>query len=161
MLKRMSKTKKNTVAHYELLYVISNQYTENEIKPIIEKISDLIKKNKGEITLIEEWGKKKLAYKIKTFAFGYYVLVEFDVEAINIKDIDHALRMSKEILRYMIVVKKKKTPQEIKEVQKRMEKRKEEDKKKEKAEKEKGTGEVNLSELDKKLDKILDTNDLI
>ena len=54
----MAKNKKSVTPHYELLYIISNKFTEEEIKPIIEKVSKVITDNKGEITYTEDWGKK-------------------------------------------------------------------------------------------------------
>ena len=111
----MSKTKSGDIPHYELLYLISNKFSENEIKPIIEKINSLILSNQGKITKSEDLGKKRLAYPIKGFRFGYYGLVEFDLPGVNLTNIDRALRLMSEILRHQVVLKTVKTAEQIEE----------------------------------------------
>ena len=63
----MAKNKTTENFYYELLYIISNKYSEDEVKPIIEKVEKIIKENGGAIISAEEWGKKRLAYPIIIF----------------------------------------------------------------------------------------------
>lgn len=161
----MSKTKSDNTPHYELLYLVSNKFTEDEVKPIVEKVNSAISNSGGVITLSEDMGKKKLAYPIKGFRYGYYNLVEFDMQGINLMNFDHALRMMNEILRHQIVIKTVKTAEQIERGRKIAEKiaaknAQEEKQAKEKA-KETDKDKVELKDLDEKLDKILETSDLI
>jgi len=172
----MAKNKKSEIPHYELLYIISNKFTEDELKPIMETVTKFIENNKGTITYTEEWGNKKMAYSIQHFKYGYYNLIEFDAEAKNLQEIDKQLRMSGDVLRHQIVTKEARTVEEIKEQKEKEEKiiakqkeqnNKETEKKEKKEEKPKEVKrkstkpKVNLNDLDEKLDKILDTNDLL
>ena len=72
----MSKTKPSGAGHYEILFVISNRFTEDEAKQSIAKVEKLVTDADGQITLNEYWGKKKLAYPIKHETYGYYQLFE-------------------------------------------------------------------------------------
>jgi small subunit ribosomal protein S6 len=164
----MSRTKSSSIPHYEMLYIISNQYTEDELKPINEKVEKLIIDNGGTITYGEVWGKKRFCYPIKTFSFGYYFLVEFDVEGAKLAVIDKNLRMSSEVLRHQITSTIKRTAQEIKQEKEAIEKKMvdtkiakniEEEKKDEEVKKD--SKKVDLKDLDERLDKILDTDDLL
>ncbi len=203
----MSRTKKITEPHYELLYIVSNKYTEQEIAPIAEKIKTLIKESDGEVTYTEDWGKKKLAYPINHFNHGYYFLIEFDLAGAKLNWVDTEIKHMSEILRHQIVSKKKRTLDEInnekrileKQAKRAAEKRAEaeaeelrpsgpakktaykrkddpvvavpekkeskdeilEEKKKEEKPKSKEEVQLNLDKLDEKLDKILDTDDLL
>lgn len=163
----MAKNKSSEIPHYELLYLVSNKFTEDELKPILEKVTKIIGDKGGKITLTDEWGKKRLAYPIKSFAYGYYTLIEFDSEGINVKEIDRALRMMNEIMRHQIINKRVKTAEEIaeeKEIAKKIAKKQKEEKKTEveqEEKKEKDKNKVELEDLDQKLDKILDTDDLL
>jgi small subunit ribosomal protein S6 len=161
----MSKTKKTDTPHYELLYLVSNQYAENEVKPIIEKVDKIIEEKGGKITLKEEWGKKRLAYPVKNFIYGYYILAEFDLMGEKLAEVDRALRMMNEVLRHQIVVKKIKTAKEI-ETDKRIAEKiavraVEEKREAEETEKAKDKKKIDLGDLDEKLDKILETDDLL
>ena len=168
----MAKNKSSEIPHYELLYIISNKYSENELKPIIDKVKKIISDQGGKITFTEEWGKKKLAYSIQHFNFGYYNLVEFDLIGEKLSSVDRTLRLDREILRHQIVNKKVKTEKEIekeKEIAKKIDAKKQQEIKKaekkeekpEKKEKKEKKEKIDLKDLDKKLDKILDTDDLL
>ena len=161
----MSKVKSGETPHYELLYLISNKFSEDEVKPIMEKVSSLIADNQGQITKSEELGKKRLAYPIKGFRFGYYNLVEFDMAGENLINVDRALRMMNEILRQQIVLKAIKTEEQIAQDKKIAEKIAARNVEEEKAVKEKiketDKDKVDLKDLDEKLDKILETDNLL
>ena len=163
----MSRTKSSEIPHYELLYIISNQFSEDEVKPIVEKIETLIVSNQGKVTLAENLGKKLLSYPIKGFRYGYYILAEFDMVGESLINVDRALRMMNEVLRHQIITKVVKTAEQIAEDKKiaekiaaRNDKAEKEEEKKEKT-KEADKEKVDLKDLDEKLDKILETNDLL
>ena len=109
----MSKTKKASNKHYEILFIIPNKYTDDEARQVYERVEKIIADNGGQITMREYWGKKRLAYEIKQNAFGYYGLFEFDLEGENLATVDSALRLSTEVLRHQIVAKKTKTALEL------------------------------------------------
>ena len=177
----MAKNKKSIIPHYEMLYIVSNQFTEDELKPIVAKVNKLIEEKGGKITYSEDWGKKKFAYPIKHFNHGYYNLVEFDMEGRTLQEVNTIMRMDSEILRHNIVARSLRTLEEIKAENKKSEeiarqkftKEKEEETKEtapkakakaktvEEAPKEKAKEKVNFKELDEKLDKILETDDLL
>lgn len=163
----MSKTKSSVIPRYELLYIVSNKFSEDEVKPIVEKVNKSIADNGGTIVSSADWGKKRLAYPIDGFYYGYYSLVEFEMPGENLAKVDRMIRMSNEIVRHQTVTKKVKSAEAIARDQKIAEKIAaktiEEEKvvaAKEKA-KEKDKDKIDLKDLDDKLDKILDANDLI
>lgn len=152
----MSKVKASGNSRYELLYIISNEFSEDEVKPIAEKVNNLIKDNQGEIIRAEEWGKKRLAYHIKKFQYGYYNLVEFNLPGSSLAKVERSIRLANDILRHQIVRKdprKAVKPRVVRETEVVKPVKKEE-----KTEKEKIT---DLKDLDEKLDRILETSDLI
>lgn len=172
----MSKTKRAGVGHYEILFIIPNKFTEDEAKKLTEKIEGIITTDGGKITLKEFWGKKRLAYKIKQNEYGYYGLLEFDLEGANLAKIDYDMRLSADILRHQIVVKKAKTEEQLKreaeirvkidskkaEAEKQSAEKEEGEAKSKKAEKaEKVENKANLGNLDEKLEGILNADDLI
>lgn len=167
----MSKVKKTGLEHYEILYIIPNKFTEEESRKMVKKVKTVIEENSGAITYEENWGKKKLAYPIDHNNYGYYNLFEFDCDRQKMVRINKLLEMDQDILRHLIIKKKVETEEE-KESQKKIaekiaakniERKAEEEKKEEKAEKkQKETKKkVDLEELDDKLEKILDTDDLL
>ena len=155
---------------YELVYLISNKFSESELEPITNSVIKLIKDNGGNIINEENWGKRKLSYPIEHFFNAYYIIVEFELIPEATQKIEKHLRLSEEILRHLIVVKRVKTQEEIEHEQKIAKERAEQQaeriaervKEKEggptvkpKAEKEEKK-KIDIKELNEKLDKILD-----
>ncbi|MBD3359726.1 MAG: 30S ribosomal protein S6 [Candidatus Buchananbacteria bacterium] len=161
------------IEHYELLYIVPISYSVDELKPITEKIIKLIKDYNGEITKEEDLGKLKLAYPIKQQSHGYYQLVEFKLPTNVLKSLNESLRLINEVLRFLIVKKKIKTEKELikeKALQDKLAKKKEEaiekikaakEEPKEKTQEKDGQDKVSLEDLDKKLDELLDTDDIV
>lgn len=138
----MSKVKSTKPQLYELLYIIPNNFTEEEAQKIHDKIKETITQKGGEISFEESWGKKKFAYPIDHFNHGYYNLVEFTSKRENVNDINYFLRFSDEVLRHQVVAikysntEKKKAAEKIaeKEEEERVQKEKEEAQKQEEQE---------------------------
>ena len=158
--------------NYELLYIIPNQYTDDEAKKIKEKIDAMLKGFGAVLGLEENMGKKKLAYPIGQVAHGYYFLNEFELEdGSKLNEINNNLRLDKEILRAQIIVKKKLTPEQIEKARKREAARSR--MMKESAEKEATQAssapkaarpepkKTEMKNLDEKLEEILKSDDLV
>ena len=58
---------------YEALYIIVPNQDEETTKASVEKFKGIVESNGGEVTAIDEWGKKRLAYPINYKTEGYYV----------------------------------------------------------------------------------------
>ena len=90
---------------YELLVIIDPKIDNEKIETTIEAVKNLITEGKGEITEEEKWGVRKLAYEIKKREEGYYVYFEFSIEPDKIEEIKNKMRLTKEIMRFMILKK--------------------------------------------------------
>ena len=60
---------------YEVMYVIDPALEDGARVELINRFSELVKKNGGEIDRVDEWGKRRLAYAINYKTEGYYVLM--------------------------------------------------------------------------------------
>lgn len=89
---------------YELTYIIDTGLEETARKELIEKYTELLKQNGGEIEKVDEtWGKRHLAYPINDMLEGWYVLVTFKSESELPKEIERNLQNNDKILRYLII----------------------------------------------------------
>lgn len=93
--------KKNAL--YEVLVIANSALSDDEIAKQVSDIENVIKKTKGSVNNIEKWGRKKLAYEIKRFSEGYYILIYFTGAPETISELDRILKINDNILRHMIV----------------------------------------------------------
>ncbi len=87
---------------YETLYIINPTLEEEEIKNVVEKFKVLIQNNGGEVTDINEWGKRKLAYTVKEINEGYYVLMHIKAEPVVVQNLERVFKITDEVIRYLI-----------------------------------------------------------
>ncbi len=91
------------MSNYELVLIISPEVTDEEMPDFIAKVGDLIGKVGGTVDEVNQWGKRQLAYPIKRFAEGNYVLSKVNLKPNVTKDLDASFRLSGKILRHLLV----------------------------------------------------------
>ncbi|HEX6462383.1 MAG TPA: 30S ribosomal protein S6 [Candidatus Saccharimonadales bacterium] len=96
---------------YELTVLIHPDLEIDLEKPL-KKVRDIITNNGGTITKEDNWGKKKLAYRIKNEDFATYVYFELELPAEVIKKVDSTLNITDEVLRHLLVANDPKRPTE-------------------------------------------------
>ena len=89
---------------YETIFIVNATLTEEAINAVVEKFTNLIAAN-GEITKIDQWGKRRMAYAIDDMAEGYYVLVEFDSKPDFPAELDRIYKITDGVIRSTIVAK--------------------------------------------------------
>lgn len=90
---------------YEVMYIIKPELGEEQNTAVIEKLKGLVENNGGEVTKLDKWGNRKLAYEIKRSREGFYVLMEFNGEPDTAAELDRIIRITDEVLKHMIVLK--------------------------------------------------------
>ncbi len=101
--KQIPQTEDNRVHDYELVVIISPEVVDDALETKIDDISKLITSKEGIISSVDQWGKRKLAYPIKHFAEGNYVLAQFRMNPKWGKELEENLLISEEILRHLLV----------------------------------------------------------
>ena len=89
---------------YETIFIVNATLTEEAIKGLVEKFTNLIAAN-GEIAKVEEWGKRRMAYAIDDMSEGYYTLVEFYAKPDFTAELDRIYKITDGIIRSIIVAK--------------------------------------------------------
>ena len=57
---------------YELAVVVSAKIEDEERAQVIDKCKALVERFGGTITVVDEWGKKRLAYEVQKMKEGFY-----------------------------------------------------------------------------------------
>ena len=95
----------DTVAKYEILYIIRPDLGDDQKKELVERFDAVLTNNGAEITKSDYWDKnRKFAYEIEDYTEGDYYLVNLDAtnsDAIN--EFDRLARINDNILRHMVI----------------------------------------------------------
>lgn len=86
---------------YEVMYIIRPDIEQEAVQAAVEKFQGIIS-NGGEITKHDVMGKRRLAYEIKKFRDGVFVLVNFNATPEVISELERIMKISDEVIRYLI-----------------------------------------------------------
>ncbi len=88
---------------YEALYIVSPELEDDAIQTVANEVESLVTKNEGTIVRSEIWGKRKLAYMVKKFTEGNYVLLRFTANPDFVARLETYFKLSESIIRYLVV----------------------------------------------------------
>ena len=88
---------------YELAVVVSAKLEDDERAKVVDKAKALIERFGGQITNVDEWGKKRLAYEIQKMKEGFYYFIQFDAETSAPAEIESRIRIMDGVIRYLCV----------------------------------------------------------
>ena len=89
---------------YESVIIVNPNVDEAGLKALEEKFTGLINEN-GKLESVENMGKKKLAYEIKKFKEGTYMLFNFESNPDSIKELERVYRITDDIIKFIVVRK--------------------------------------------------------
>ena len=100
--------------HYESVVVINAALEDPQVAGIISAIHQSIKTNGGEISDIENWGRRRLAYAIDNAKSGYYLITRFEGAPSMITEFERFLKLDENVIRYITIVLDSKALESIK-----------------------------------------------
>ena len=89
-------------ANYEVVYIIDPAQSEEAIAATVAKFQTLAEQN-GSDVVVDEWGKRRLAYPINDLLEGYYVYMTCEVTPEMPAELDPVFKITDGILRSIIV----------------------------------------------------------
>lgn len=97
------KAEGNQLPDYELVFIVNPEVAEETLQTAIGGVTQFITSKGGTVAAEERWGKRKLAYPIKRFREGSYVLTQFKLAPKWCQELETNLRISENILRHLLV----------------------------------------------------------
>lgn len=88
---------------YEITFILPPALSEDDLNAAQTTIQNWITQPGGEVLKNNHWGRRRLAYPIQTYKEGYYILLEFQTQPNQIKELDRRLRLESSVLRFLIV----------------------------------------------------------
>src|SRR5580658_8103542 len=101
---------------YEELFIVKPDAPEEEVNTFVDQLKTLITNGKGTVDKVDNWGTRKLAYRVSKYAEGHFILIQFSSTPESVKEIERRLRVTDMVIKFITV--------RIDEKQKKIEKRK-------------------------------------
>ncbi len=88
---------------YELMLILNPKLEEEAIDATLERFAGIITNGGGEARELDKWGKRRLAYEIKGFTEGFYVVVKFTADSPTATELERIIKITDEVIRYMVI----------------------------------------------------------
>ncbi len=90
--------------NYELAYIADPDLDEQALLSLEEKVKGWVLAAGGEVVKVDRWGKRRLTYAIKKRLEGFYTIVTATLPPRSSQAIERELRLSEQVLRYLITL---------------------------------------------------------
>jgi small subunit ribosomal protein S6 len=91
------------VREYETIYVLRPDVTREVQERVASRIEEVVGREGGKLTQIENWGRRQLAYSVKKFRRGVYVYFKYVGGGQAVSEVERNLRMLDDVLKYQTV----------------------------------------------------------
>lgn len=88
---------------YELALVVNAKIDDETRLSTLETVKDIITKHGGNITNVDDWGKKRLAYEIQKMKEGFYCFIQFDADTDIPSEVEQRIRIMENVIRFLCI----------------------------------------------------------
>jgi small subunit ribosomal protein S6 len=88
---------------YEIMFIVRPDVEEADLDKLIEGFQKNVTDGSGEVKSIEKMGRRRLAYTVRKFNDGFYVLLVVSAQGSLITEIERRLRVSEQVIKFITV----------------------------------------------------------
>lgn len=89
---------------YEIVYILDPALDESAVTAKLENFHQLAVAKGGEVSAVDHWGARQLAYPVRKQSTGYYAVAQFTAAADALPEFERLLKLDEEVLRYLLVL---------------------------------------------------------
>ena len=86
---------------YEILVIVDPRPTDEEVAALLAQLGEQLKGLGAEVTSVDNWGKRRLAYDMRKQREGTYAVFTVSAEAAMIREFERQLRLNESVLRFL------------------------------------------------------------
>jgi len=87
--------------YYESIFILNPELSPEETEKIKETMAEVVRKQGGDIHIVDDWGVKKLAYDVKKHKKGRYVLMQFLGSGGVLHELERNYRVNDSVIKFM------------------------------------------------------------
>jgi small subunit ribosomal protein S6 len=89
--------------NYETVFIVNPHAPESKVQELNNRNQQIIDTYQGKVILLDDWGKKKMAYPIRKEAKGHYFCLTYSANTKAVAEIERNMRINEEIFRFLTV----------------------------------------------------------
>ena len=108
-----------TKRHYESVVILNATLEDDQLESTLNRIQETLSANGADISDLEKWGRKRLAYPIQKSKSGYYAIHRFEAPSEAISELERIYRLDENVVRYLTIMLGKKDLEHIEKMKKK------------------------------------------
>jgi len=88
---------------YEVMFIVRPDAADEDIDKLIAGFSDNVTKGGGVVKTVEKMGKRKLAYTVRKFNDGNYILMTIEANGAVVLELERRLRVTEPVIKFITV----------------------------------------------------------
>ena len=88
---------------YELMFIVRPDMTEEDLDKLLSMLQSIVPASGGSIVKVDKMGKRRLAYTVKRFHEGIYVLMVVEGGGAVIHELERRLRVTEQVIKFLTV----------------------------------------------------------
>ena len=88
---------------YEIMFIVRPDVEEADLDKLIEGFSANVVSGGGEVRSVEKMGRRRLAYTVRKFNDGFYVLLNVSIPGAGILEIERRMRVTEQVIKFITV----------------------------------------------------------
>jgi small subunit ribosomal protein S6 len=88
---------------YELMFIVRPDLADEEVDKVVSTIDNQVTSAGGTVKSVERMGKRRLAYLVRNFADGLYILFTIEGPGSAISEVERRLRVTEPVIKFITV----------------------------------------------------------
>lgn len=88
---------------YEVVYVLRPDISKEASERLAARVEEIVTREGGKLTLVENWGRRPLAYEIEHQKRGSYVYINYLGDGALVAELERNFRLIDEVMRFQTV----------------------------------------------------------
>jgi len=89
--------------HYEVMVILDPDLEEKTVAPSLETFLNVVRADGGEVTKVDIWGRRRMAYEINKRADGIYAVLEMNATPASVAELDRQLSLNEAVMRTKVL----------------------------------------------------------
>ena len=89
--------------NYELTMIVPSDVNEEELNGVVTQVHGWVEGVNGKVIKTDHWGRKRLAYNIKEYREGHYLMLHLELDPQATFELERSLKLSDKVIRYLLV----------------------------------------------------------
>lgn len=88
---------------YEVMFIVRPDVAEEEADKLIAGFTTTITSGGGVVKSVEKMGRRKLAYLVRKFSDGNYVLLTIEADGAGVLELERRMRVTEQVIKFITV----------------------------------------------------------